>query len=102
MENIDNSEFERYQRAKKRVDEIKGFYGHLTSYICVMLFFVFINLKYSPEHIWFFWPMSGWGIGLFFHGARVFNLLSFLGKDWEERKIQEFLEEEKRNQNKYQ
>ncbi len=87
---------------KKRVEEIKGFYGHLTSYIGVMLFIGFLNLKYSPEHIWFYWPMLGWGIGLFFHGAKVFDMLSFLGKDWEERKIQQFLEEEKKNKNKYQ
>lgn len=101
MESLNNSEFERYQRAKKRVEEIKGFYGHLTSYICVMLFFVFINLKYSPEHIWFFWPMLGWGVGLLFHGLKVYDV-TILGKNWEERKIQQFLEEEKKNQNKYQ
>ena len=94
-----NQEFERYQRAKKQVEEIKGFYGNLASYIVVNLFLMFINLRYSPEHLWFFWPMLGWGIGLLFHGLKAFNYTPFLGKNWEERKLKEFMDKEK--QNKY-
>ena len=94
-----NQEYERYQRAKKQVEEIKGFYGNLASYIVVNLFLMFINLRYSPEHLWFFWPMLGWGIGLLFHGLKAFNYTPFLGKNWEERKLKEFMDKEK--QNKY-
>lgn len=101
MENYNNEEFERYQRAKKHVEEIRGFYGHLISFVSVMLFLIFINLKYSEDHLWFYWPMLGWGIGLFFHAVKVFNWVPFMGKDWEQRKIQQFLEEEKKKQNKF-
>ena len=94
-----NQEFERYQRAQKQVNEIKGFYGNLTSYIVVNLFLMFINLRYSPEHLWFFWPMLGWGIGVLFHGLKAFNYTPFLGKDWEQRKLKQFMDQEK--QNKY-
>ncbi len=100
MENT-NQEYERYQAAKKRVNEIKGFYGNLVSYILVNLFLIFINLKYSPEHLWFFWPMLGWGFGLLGHASKVFNWLTFLGKDWEEKKIQEFMEEENQKKEKF-
>jgi len=93
----DYKEYEKYQKAKKQVEEIKGFYGHLGSFVAVNLFLIFINLKYSPEYLWFFWPLLGWGIGLLFHGMRVFNYIPFLVKDWEERKINEFLEKEKKN-----
>ena len=31
-----NSEYERYQKAKAKVKEIKGFYGHLSSYVIVI------------------------------------------------------------------
>jgi hypothetical protein len=99
MENS-NSEYERYQKAKKQVKEIKGFYAHLTSYIIVISFLIFINLKYSPEYFWFLWTMLSWGIGLFFHAVHVFNWFPFLNKDWEERKIKQFMEEEK-NKNKF-
>jgi hypothetical protein len=94
-----NQEFDRYQRAKKQVEEIKGFYGHLISFVLVMVVLLFINLRYSPQYLWFFWPLLGWGIGLLFHGMKVFNYTPFLGKNWEERKLKEFMDQEK--QNKY-
>ncbi len=94
------TDYERYQKAKKQVKEIKGFYGHLTSYILVLTLLIYINLKYSPEYLWFLWTMFGWGLGLFFHAVRVFNWFPFLGKDWEERKIKQFMDEEK-NKKKY-
>ncbi len=96
-----NQDFEKYHRARKQVEEIKGFYGHLTSFVVVMLFLLFINLRYSPQYLWFFWPLLGWGLGLFFHGMRVFNYMPFLGKDWEERKIKEYMEQEKNQNNKF-
>lgn len=99
MENS-NSEYEKYQKAKKQVNEIKGFYGHLTSYVIVLAILIYINLKYTPENLWFIWTMLGWGIGLFFHAMRVFNWFPFLNKEWEERKIRQFMEEDK-NKNKF-
>lgn len=85
---------ERYSKAKKRIEEIKGFYGNLTAYIVVNIMLFVINMVTSPEHLWFFWPMLGWGVGVAFHGMRVFNYMPFLGKDWEERKMKEFIEKE--------
>ena len=95
------TEEERYNKAKKRVEEIKGFYGNLTAYIVVNLFLMTINLMTSPEHLWFYWPMLGWGVGVIFHGLRVFNYMPFLGKDWEERKMKEYMEEEERRKNEW-
>ena len=96
-----NQDFENYQKAKKQVEEIKGFYSHLLSFVVVMFLLAYINLRYSPEHIWFFWPFLGWGLGLFFHAVKVFNWFPFLGKNWEEQKIQQFIEEDKNKHNKY-
>lgn len=93
MENT-NTDQERYLKAKKKVNEIKGFYGNLTSYVLVNLFLFILNMVTSPEHLWFFWPMLGWGIGVIIHGMKVFNQLPFFDKDWEERKINEFMEKE--------
>ncbi|MFN9110444.1 MAG: 2TM domain-containing protein [Bacteroidota bacterium] len=95
-----NTGYERYQKAKKQVKEIKGFYGHLTSYVIVVGLLMYLNLKYSPEYLWFLWTMFGWGLGLFFHAVRVFNWFPFLGKDWEERKIKQFMDEDK-NKSKF-
>ena len=94
MENNYHEE-ERYFQARKKVNEIKGFYGNLTAYIFVNIGFLVLNLLTSPQQLWFFWPMLGWGIGVIFHGMRVFNYMPFLGKDWEKRKISELMEKEK-------
>ncbi|KQT24446.1 histidine kinase [Chryseobacterium sp. Leaf405] len=80
-----------YERAQKRVKEIKSFYGNLISYCIIIPFLIIINLITNPDHIWFFYPMLGWGIGVIAHGMNVFAI----GKNWEEKKIREILE--KRN-----
>ena len=98
MEN-NYQEEERYYIAKKRVEEIKGFFGNLIAYVVVNIGLLILNLVTSPKHLWFFWPLLGWGIGVVFHGMKVFNYMPFLGKDWEEQKIKEFMENEKSNKN---
>ena len=55
-----------YYRAKKRVEELKGFYGNLISYCCVVPVLVFVNLKYSPEFQWFWFSAAGSGPNVFF------------------------------------
>ncbi|WP_333851135.1 2TM domain-containing protein [Epilithonimonas sp.] len=80
-----------YEKAVKRVKELKGFYGNLISYCIVIPFLVIINLLTSPEQRWFYWPMLGWGIGLAAHGMNVFAI----GKNWEEKKIREIMNNQK-------
>ncbi|MDP2088300.1 MAG: 2TM domain-containing protein [Flavobacteriaceae bacterium] len=87
-----NQEYERFYRAKKQVKAIKGFYNHLISFMIVNTFLIAINLIYSPVYLWFFYPLLGWGLGVFFHAMKVFNFMPFLNKEWEERKIKEFIE----------
>lgn len=92
----------KYLRAKHKVEEIKKYYGHLSVYLIVNLFIscrkVYRNIEngeslleailaFDTFTIWFFW-----GIGLAFHTFKVFGFDFFLGKDWEQRKIQEYLE----------
>ena len=93
MENNYQNE-DRYYSAKKKVNEIKGFYGNLASYIFVNVILLVINLVTSPEYLWFFWPLLGWGIGVIVHGMAVFQWLPFFGKDWEEKKIKEYMDKD--------
>ena len=88
-----NEENSAYLRAKKRVEELKGFYGNLTSYCFVIPSLALINYYTYWDHKWFVYPMLGWGLGLTFHAFGVFGY----GKSWEERKIQEFLNKDKTN-----
>lgn len=77
-----------YERAQKRMKELKSFYGNLISYCIVIPFLVIINLITSPDDLWFYWPMLGWGIGIAAHGTNIFAI----GRTWEEKKIREILE----------
>jgi len=77
-----------YERAQKRMKELKSFYGNLISYCIVIPFLIIVNLITSPDRLWFYWPMLGWGIGIAAHGTNVFAI----GRTWEEKKIREILE----------
>ncbi len=88
-----NEENNAYLRAKKRVEELKGFYGNFTSYCVVIPSLALINYYTNWDHKWFIYPMLGWGLGVTFHAIGVFGY----GKSWEERKIQEIINKEKTN-----
>jgi len=92
MKEQQKGEKEKYERAKKRIDELKSFYSHLFVYLAVNAGLFLLNILTSPRHLWFYWPLIGWGIGLAIHGLSVFGTQRFLGKDWEERKIKELMD----------
>jgi len=85
----------KYERAKKRVEELKGFYGHLIAYIIVITFFAVVNFLTYPGFWWFLIIAFFWGIGLVSHAASIFLKGRVFSKDWEERKIKKYMEEEK-------
>lgn len=85
-------EQERYRKAKERVEELKGFYIHAAMYLLVNAALVVINLVTSPEYLWFVWPLLGWGVGVGAHAIGVFGIPGLFGRDWEERKIREYME----------
>lgn len=86
-----------YEKAAKRVEELKGFYGNLISYCIFIPFLFLINWKTSPNYWWAFWPMLGWGIGVISHGIKTFGISS----DWEERQIRKYMQKEEENAKKW-
>ena len=84
----------KYVKAVEKVEKLKEFYQNLASYCIVIPFLIFINLRFSPGFHWFWFPIFGWGMGLAFHFLEVNNYNIFLGKNWEERKIKEMMDEE--------
>jgi hypothetical protein len=90
------TEEQRYYKAQKRVKEIKGFYSHFAIYCLVISILIFVNLMFSPHFHWFWFSALGWGTGLFFHWLKTFGFgLLGLGKDWEEKKINQYMNEKK-------
>lgn len=87
--------------AKKRVKDLKGFYTHLVVYVVINLFIIAVQIKGEP--VWEalsqpenYYTAFFWGIGVLAHALTIFGPSFFLGKDWEERKIKELMEKEKR------
>lgn len=83
----------RYERAKKRVEELKSFYIHLAVYITVNIALFILNMLTSPNDLWFVFPLLGWGIGLSVHFVVVI-LGGKWGSKWEDKKIKELMEKD--------
>jgi len=87
----------KYEKAKKRVEELRKFYGNLVTYAVINVVLIIINLVTSPGSLWFYWVTIFWGIAILLHASRVFILKGrFLGEEWEEKKIKEIMEKEEK------
>jgi len=100
------SEENRYNRAKKKVDRIKGFYTHAMVYVVVNI--VLLSMIYSGYanvrgflNLGSFSTAIGWGIGLFIHGVSVFGKGLFFNSNWEDQKMKQFLKEEEQKNHKW-
>jgi hypothetical protein len=58
--------------ARRRANARFGFLIHLAVFIAVIALLTVINLRSSPQHHWFAFPLGGWAIGLAIHGLAVF------------------------------
>ncbi|NQX85619.1 MAG: histidine kinase [Flavobacteriaceae bacterium] len=87
-----------YVRARKYVTEVKEFYYSLISYACVIPFLIFINYRTYWSFQWFWFPMLGWGMGIAFHAYKIYVNDSVLGRSWERRKIEQFMQEEEQKE----
>jgi fatty acid desaturase len=85
---------ERMVRARRRVAALKGFYIHLAVYALVLAGLAVVNLL-SGGSWWVLWVAFGWGIGVLAHGLAVSRRTSQALAQWEERKMQEFMREER-------
>ncbi|WP_194767139.1 2TM domain-containing protein [Tamlana sp. I1] len=94
------SKEEAYLKAQKRIKNIKGFYWHAFWYVAVNIFILAMIIPNTHGNIWnlgvFSTPLF-WGIGLAFHGLSVFGKNIIFGKAWEDRKIQEYMDKDKKH-----
>lgn len=103
---MDKKEFnyleeQKYIRAKKKVKSIKGFYVHLMVYLIVNAFLILTQVMGRNSinafiYIETYATAIFWGIGLAFHAFGVFGMDIILGKSWENRKIKEIMDKDKK------
>lgn len=79
-----------YEKARRRVEDLRGFYSHLIIFVLVNALLFVIDVL-PGNGWWFYWPLFGWGIGLAIHAFSVYVGGPF-GSRWEQRKIQQLME----------
>ena len=94
---MSTTENDQYRAAKSRVGQLRGFYVHLTTFVVVNAFLIILNLITSPDSLWFYWVLLGWGIGLIAHALQVYGSFTIFGKDWEGRKIKQYMERDQQS-----
>ncbi|MGB3144018.1 MAG: 2TM domain-containing protein [Maribacter sp.] len=88
--NFNNQNYN-YEKAKEKVAAIKSFYGNLLAYCIVIPVLAYINYR-TTSFPWALFPALGWGFGLLMNGLCAFGYNPIFGKDWEERKIKEYMQ----------
>lgn len=76
--------------ALHHVRKLKGFYMHFIKYLIVISVLLAINLWQGSPPLWVVWPALGWGMGILFHAASVFETIPF-GPAWEKRQVEKRL-----------
>ena len=89
MENFDQY---KYKKAKEKVHCIRSLYANLLAFCLVIPFLAYLNYR-TTSYPWVIFPAIGWGLGLIAHWLNVYGYAQFLGKDWEERKIKQFMDD---------
>jgi hypothetical protein len=55
----------------ERLFRDRGFVIHAAVYLGVNVLLAVIDVFTSPESLWFYWPLLGWGLGLLGHAYAV-------------------------------
>ncbi|MDR7371262.1 2TM domain-containing protein [Flavobacterium aquidurense] len=102
---------ESFEIAYRKVKRIRGFYSHLKVYIIVNVIIIVSsfnrdligsNFRDSGIFDWHTYTTAFyWGIALLIHSFTVFGMDRFFNDEWEEKKIQKYMDEKKSNASKW-
>lgn len=82
----------RFERAKRRLAAIKGFYVHLFVFAVVNAGLFVVNVA-TGQPWWVHWVLLGWGIGVLAHALAVFGRAPQAIAEWEKRKLRQLVNE---------
>jgi len=88
---MENAEQYKFDSAKRRVKELKSFYGSLLAYVLVIPFLAYLNHRTSL-YPWVIFPAVAWGFGLLMMWLCLKGFSPFAGKGCEDRKIKEYMD----------
>jgi len=84
------------QWAWRRIKALRLFYNHLTVFVIVNFILLLVDVS-TPGAPWFYQVLLGWGLFVGLHAAHTYELLPWTNRDWEQRKVQELIDERRRN-----
>ncbi|MDC8003553.1 2TM domain-containing protein [Aureisphaera galaxeae] len=105
---MEPNSYEKYERAKNRVKEIRGFYSHIIIFFIINTCIYVLRFYLLPKwgvisddegfQNWLNWntyllPLF-WAVGIAIHGIWTYRHKFVNIKKWEDRKIKEFMDEE--------
>ena len=79
------------QKAIDEVRAIKDFYSHLVTFAVTILGLFILNYMTTPQYIWTWWVVLGWGIGIVSHAMSTFEFFNLFGPEWEKKQIEKRL-----------
>ena len=86
----------KYLRASDRVAELKQFYTRCFRGVVAILIVGAINYYLNEwRYPWFLWVVFGVCLSLALRAFKVFGINGIMGRDWEERKIKQFMDEDR-------
>ena len=77
--------------AMRHVANLKEFYLRAICYVLIVGFLAVVNWMISPGYYWVVWVALGWGLALALKAVRVFELVPFLGANWEKKQVEKRL-----------
>ena len=92
---LDPAEADAYRLARRRVRMLQGWYVHALVYACVIgILWLVYGLSGQSRFPWPLAPTLGWGLGLGIHGLVVWLGASRRARDWQSRKIEQYVKED--------
>jgi hypothetical protein len=79
-------------RARAHVQQLRSLYRLLGTAALVLAITFTVNFVTTPGRWWFLWVAFGFGIAIAFSGINLLLRGRWLGAEWEERKVREYLE----------
>ncbi len=88
-------EVELEQWAWRKVKSLRLLYTHLTVYALGNVLLLLIDVS-TPGEVWFYKVLIGWGLVAGLHAAYTYELLPWSSRHWEQRKVRQLMDEQRR------
>ena len=69
------------------VKNLKAFHVHWMVFVIVIPALFIFNSTITPDYMWVYWVIGGWGLGLALNAMTVFGMFNLFGPDWEHKKF---------------